>query len=324
MRKSVAPSKMAGLHGRDPSSPGGLRGAPFVVEVAIARHDRVDMGHHDLLVTVLREQDVADVEVRIRHTRLVARRLGDLDLCLVVSARRHRIGLPVGEAPGRGQSPRAVRSARWSSRHRQRLLGQLATLGDKPGGLPEAPQRGHQAQGQAALAGIDRPAHGRPKVGDLRRHAVQPFAMARRVELVANLRGQREERLGVAPANAGLDARAGQTVQGERLDRSQHPKASPPARRRHRDDQAVVGELEEVIEAVAACRRRTGHRVDLLEVEAALEDSQPMEQVLAIGIEEVVAPGDRALQRALTRRRVALPAARQRKASGESIADHGR
>ena len=128
----------------------------------------------------------------------------------------------------------------------------------------------------------------------------------------------------MAPANAGLDARAGQTVQGERLDRSQHPKSSPPACRRHRDDQAVVGDLEEVIESIAAWRRRTGHGVDLLEVETALEDSQPMEQVLAIGIEEVVTPGDCALQRPLARRRIALPAARQRKASGESIADHGR
>ena len=67
----------------------------------------------------------------------------------------------------------------------------------------------------------------------------------------------------------------------------------------------MVGEREEVIEAVAAWRRRTGDGVDLLEVETALEDSQPMEQLLAVGVEQVVTPGDRALQRALTRRRVA-------------------
>ena len=86
----------------------------------------------------------------------------------------------------------------------------------------------------------------------------------------------------------------------------------------------MVGELEEVIETIAVRRRRTGHRVDLLEVEAALEDAEPMEQVLAIGIEEVVAPGDRALQRPLARRRVAKPAARQRQAGRESVADDGR
>ena len=97
-----------------------------------------------------------------------------------------------------------------------------------------------------------------------------------------------------------------------------------PRGRRHRDDEALVGELEQVVETIAAWRRRTDHRVDLLEVEAALEDAKPMEQVLAIGSEEVVTPGDRALERPLARGRIAESAARQRQARRESIADDGR
>ena len=60
-----------------------------------------------------------------------------------------------------------------------------------------------------------------------------------------------------------------------------------------RDDQAPIGELQEVVEAIAGAAAGHAHGIDLLDVEAAIEHGELVEQMLECGIEQVVTPSDR-------------------------------
>ena len=75
---------------------------------------------------------------------------------------------------------------------------------------------------------------------------------------------------------------------------------------------------------ITAGLRRADHRVHLLEVEAALEDAEPVKHLLAIGREEVVTPRDRAFERPLTRGCVARSASGQWQTRREAVADDSR
>ena len=267
---------------------------------------------------------MAEIEVRIGDACRVTGRLSDVDLSLVMATGRRRVGLPVGEASRRAQCPRAVGSAGRSLGHRQRLLGKLATIGHLSEGLPEPPQGRGQTKGEDPLPGIDRPTHRGSKVGLLGRHAIEPFAVTGRIQLMTHLGREGEIGLGMAPANVGFDAVGRQPVEGEGLDRPQHAEPRPGGAGRCRDDEALVRELEQGIEMITAGLRRADHRVHLLEVEAALEDAEPVKHLLAIGREEVVAPGDRAFERPLARGCVARSASGQRQTRREAVADDGR
>ena len=98
--------------------------------------------------------------------------------------------------------------------------------------------------------------------------------MPRRVESGLLRANQIQECLGVAPTHGSLVAVLVQPGEGERLDGTKHPEARAAGRPRDGHDQVVVGELEQVIEAVGGTARRNAHRVDLLQVEAAFEDGQ--------------------------------------------------
>ena len=167
--------------GEDPSAPGRSGRTALVAELPKAFLGLVDERQLQTHVVTGAECDMTEVEVPIGDARLIAGRLGDVDLCLVVATRSRRVGLPVGETSGRTQRPRSVGSGGRCLGHRQRLLGKLTTIGDLPERLPEPPQGGGQAKSEDSLPGIDRPTDRRTKVGLLRRHAIEPFAVTRRV-----------------------------------------------------------------------------------------------------------------------------------------------
>ena len=93
----------------DAAAPCRPRGATLVAEVAIARHDALDVRELDAFVVLVDERDMAHVEVRVGDAGLIVGGLGRIDLRLIVPSRGRRIGLPVREAPGRGQGPGAIR-----------------------------------------------------------------------------------------------------------------------------------------------------------------------------------------------------------------------
>ena len=210
-------------------------------------------------------------------------------------------------------------------RHRDRPLGQLASLGQAAVGLPEPPQVGDEPKRELGLAGVDAPV-GRP----LRRLA---SSVARRSSQTA--------RVVVASWRLASAARARKASACRRRvtsASSPSPRAAPPrtdrtvSSRRNLTpglvgialDEALVRECGQVVEEVDGGRRRPRHDRGLLVREPALEDRQPFEDPLESGLEQVVAPRDGAVERPLASRCVARPAPGSGRCAAKSVADRRR
>ena len=119
-------------------------------------------------------------------------------------------------------------------------------------------------------------------------------------ELGCRAFGQRDVPVPVARPNE-LELAAGlEPLGGKGPDRVEQPKPRLAGGRLLGLDQALVDERHQPVEDVAAkLRRRPADRLGGLEVTAAGEDRQSIEQPLAALVEQVVAPRDRTPQRLL-------------------------
>ena len=107
------------------------------------------------------------------------------------------------------------------------------------------------------------------------------------------------------PDEVGLAARL-ELLRGELADRVEQPEPRLAVGRLLDLDQALVDERHEAVDDVAAeLRGRAADGLGRLEVAAAGEDGQAVEEPPPAVVEQVVAPGDRAAQRLLARRQVA-------------------
>ena len=182
----------------------------------------------------------------------------------------------------------------------QRGLGERAALGDVPARGPVVrrgdgqPQRGRRRR-------RSRPRAAAPRAGcrGRRRAAACQAADVRAAHALVGAVEQLRERPRVAVAH-GVARRAAARARTRASSRAS-AKRSPS-----RLQQAVVGERGDPVERI-----RAADQLGRLEREAAGEDAEPREQPLRLGVEQLVAPADRAAQRLLARRRVARTGGQQ-------------
>ena len=235
---------------QDRPRPDGSCFTASIAQIAVAGHDLIDVRQLDRFGLVIDEGHVAEVEQRVDDTHFVVGGLGEAQLFLVPEPRVGQIGLPVGEAAGGRCRQRTSLGVSARGRHGQGGFGQPAPLRAEPEGVPEPPQAAGDAQGEVRFARVDRPALGRPQVRDVRSDPVEDLGVPGRVQISDTRRGKGKERLGVTPSDIRLVAVVREAGQRERLDRAQHPEAGSATGFGDRDDQAPVGELEQVVQAV--------------------------------------------------------------------------
>ena len=126
------------------------------------------------------------------------------------------------------------------------------------------------------------------------------------------LGGQRHVPVAMACLEEGGLAAGRELFRGVLADRVQEPEPRLAAGHLLGLDEALVEQGHHPVDDVAAdLRRRPADRLRRLEVEAAGEHRQAVEQPLGVLVEDVVAPGDRGAQGLLARRQVARAGGQQ-------------
>ncbi len=113
-------------------------------------------------------------------------------------------------------------------------------------------------------------------------------------------------------------------VEGEGLDRLEHGEPGPSGGIGRAGDEAAVGQRQQVLESIRRPAVGGTDRVDLLDVEPALEYREHVQELLQGRLELVVAPGDGAFQRSLASRGISRAGSGQRESCGEPIPDDRR
>ncbi len=245
---------------------------------------------------------------------------------LVPDPRSRRVGLPVGEAAESRRGPGA------------RADDPAAALGPpmppRSAAGPRRPGRTHSssATGARRAGGRSRPRRSRsPNEGRFGGWRCR----------VRRVRGRRRgETCRATGAWSTRSARNASACRRRRRRPHRHRSRVDPGRRSgssatrrnrarppdvgQRDDEAPVGELQDVVEAIGRVAGGGAHGVDLLDVEAAFEDCELVEQPLKTRIEQVMAPGHGGVERPLAVGSVAHARTGQRKPGREAIADDGR
>ncbi len=264
-----APTRRASRRDRSPSSRNRRSTSSMYVEL-------------EPLVARLDEHDVAHVEHRVGDAGRVADRVGEVESApgtrRVPSpgppASRRGCRAPTPPTHGRGRRPPAPGQ-------RERGLGQRSALGAEAERVPVAPQPAPRARARARPGRSRSPIAGRPAgsghpVRRRSRTAGCWDVFKRRLLLGQERRGRPRH----VASRRGLVAVGREPAQGVGLDGPQHAEPRPAAAVGHGDDEAPVGELEDVLESVAAAARRRAHRIDLFDVEAALEHGELVQQAL--------------------------------------------
>src|SRR3954462_7996409 len=100
----------------------------------------------------------------------------------------------------------------------------------------------------------------------------------------------------MAPAGRGLITFGREATECVGLDGPQEAETGSAAGVRDGDDEAPVGELQDIIKADRGIPGGLTHGVDLFDIEAALENGELVEHALEIRLEEVMAPADRSFE----------------------------
>ena len=172
---------------------------------------------------------------------------------------------------------------------------------DVAASLPVTPQRGCEAHRDLWLAAVDRPVDHRPKVVVVLVEAVQHGAVMAALQARLDPLGQGQVHVGVAAANRVRLAAHREAVGGEHADRRDRRKRAPSregagwtrlcSTRTERPSITSMPRFSAGPQTVSASRTPSP---------PANTDSRSRRGALRIG-KEVVAPGDRRLQRALSR-----------------------
>ena len=135
---------------------------------------------------------------------------------------------------------------------------------------------------------LDRPIEHGADVVDLGRDEVEvPFAGDSDCRACARTIGERDQPVGLMSPQRIFLIGGCKVFPRELADRLEHPVALLPVRIGAAADQALVDERRKRVEV------RVTDRFGRLESAAAAEDCEPGEQPLFVGVQEVVAPGDR-------------------------------
>jgi hypothetical protein len=151
------------------------------------------------------------------------------------------------------------------------------------------------------------------------REPVEPVRLSWTGQLSRRLFGHFQEEPRVPLADLRFLAGFDESFEPELTDRLEHPEARLEA-----DfvtpDQAVLDQLIERLERIQAAFAGGGaDRIGGLQAPTPAEDREPSEHRLAGGIQEIVAPLDRATQRALALRPVTRPAREQGEATAQAL-----
>ncbi len=157
---------------------------------------------------------------------------------------------------------------------------------------PEPPDRRRQAEPQLRLPGLDRPLHRQAKVVQLRVEPVPPLLLLSTPHLRLGGLGQLHEVPGMTPAHRIGCIGLIQLVPGELADRLQQPIAGVIAADVG-GHQRLVDQSRDQFEHLQLVETLPGaHPLRRLEIEAALEHRQPLEQLPFPIVQQPVGPVD--------------------------------
>src|SRR5436190_19319793 len=233
----------------------------------------------------------------LRALGLSAHGAGELIRLAVVALGSTEIAHPVGESSGglEGGHPRA----RIGTRQCEHTLGPDESLAQIAADLPEPPEREQEARGRVGVTSDDRVLESGAHVVMLELDEVEPAPLVVALELRRGTLGQGEIGREVAIADGGVLTARAELLVGELPDRDQH--AEPGfARGVLLTDEAAVEQLRGAVQDAAAdLARGSADRLELLEHRTRDEHGTAREEAPQPLVEKVVAPGDRATQRAL-------------------------
>ena len=153
----------------------------------------------------------------------------------------------------------------------------------------------------------DRPVEDRPDVVVLALEPVEPAPLVGARQLAARSLGERHEPVAVAVAGSASPRRRASSCSAaySRIVSSSRKRGSPSAVSSTRTRLWSASAIRPSRTSTAELGRRPADRLGRVEVAAAGEDRQPVEQPPRAVVEQVVAPGDRAAQRLLALGQVA-------------------
>src|SRR5918999_1751094 len=243
---------------------------------------------------------------------------GDIDGLLVGRPHRRIVVLPIGDPPKGAQRENPRRASSIGTRHRQKALEPAPPLREKPSLQPEPPDGRGGVQAGVRIPGSLGPVQRGSQVVMLPFHPGEPHDPILLDQVALSLLCQVPEVLGVAAPDLILLSGRGETLHGELPDRLQHgePGLAIPGLSRPRH--AVI---RQILEPVENPQVEAGPADDLsrFEAPAAAEDSQAGDQALRLGVEQVMAPLDRAAERSLPFGKVAGSAGEERKTPDQAL-----
>ena len=251
-------------------------------------------------------QDVTEVEPTVRDAGLVTGRLGELDLAFVPDARALAVGLPVGKVPrGRGRPARAA-ARRWpcsASRARSPSLGDprrrgrmrsRTARGSRPAtGRARPPRRRSPSATAARMLAISGPTRSRiAPCHEVLSRVCSVRTSSRTLRHAADARRPRRRRRPTAPVRTSGSCAASGSGPGR--------VASGTATIRLRS-----ASFEQVVEPVGAPPAATLIASTCSRSKPPSKTASCVQQPLACRVQQVVAPGDRRVERALPLGRIA-------------------
>ena len=257
-------------HRKDPARPRGSGLRARITELMEPPFDVFHVGEKDGSSSGSMNR-TTHVEQAIGDARLVPDSGRKVDLLLVPDPRGGRVGLPVGQASEGGCRPCASDRHTCGARKGKCALGQSPALGTGPNAFQKR-QRSRESEGDVAFVVVDRPALGRLQVGDVRSDAIEDGRVREVPSPDSLVDEEGEHSLRVSTPRRRLVAVDREAPRAVGLDRPQQTESSPPPEA----ETARRGSCRQ-----APARRRGGRSppvrciVDLLDVEAAVEDRAP-------------------------------------------------